>query len=311
MRALMGSARGAVSLLLFSLNTIVWTVPLLVSHLLKLALPFRGWRTAWSRVQNGIGTLWISFNNLNLSVLNPVRWDVRGVEGLSPEDWYLVVANHRSWVDILVLQKVFNGKIPFLKFFLKKELIWVPFLGLAWWSLDFPFLERSTRADKDLETIRRAAEKFKAVPVSIMNFVEGTRFTAEKHEKQRSPYQNLLKPKAGGLTFILSAMGSRLRAILDVTIAYPGGTPTFWQFLRGDVGQIRVRSKALPVDEALLGDYSVDKAFRREFSGWLGAMWAAKDEEMSVLLGGPPDAEAPGGPGSSARAPGVERPDAR
>ena len=291
MRALLGSLRGGLSLLLFSLNTILWTLPLLFSHLLKLLLPVVGWRTFWSRVQNGIGTLWISFNNLNLRVLNPVRWDVQGVAGLPPREWYLVVANHRSWVDILVLQRVFNRKIPFLKFFLKKELLWVPFLGVAWWSLDFPFLERSARADRDLETIREAAEKFKILPVSIMNFVEGTRFTPEKNEKQRSPHRHLLKPKAGGLTFILTAMGERLHAILDVTIAYPGGTPTFWQFLCGEVPEIRVRARAIPVEEALLGDYSTDKSFRREFTKWLGGLWAAKDDLMDGLLGGTPGPE--------------------
>jgi 1-acyl-sn-glycerol-3-phosphate acyltransferase len=288
--------RGSLSLLLFSVNTVVWTLPLLFLHLLKLLIPRRGWRARLGRCQNAIGTAWIAFNNLTLGVLNPVRWDVEGTEGLSRAEWYLVVANHRSWVDILVLQKVFNRRIPFLKFFLKKELFWVPILGLAWWSLDYPFLERSARADKDLETIREAAEKFKIVPVSIMNFVEGTRFTTEKQEKQRSPYRHLLKPKAGGLTFILSAMGQRLHAILDVTIAYPGGTPTFWQFLCGEVREIRVRAKAVPVEKALLGDYSRDKAFRREFANWLAAMWAAKDEEMASLLATSPvpDPQKPG-----------------
>ena len=303
MRTLLVSTRGAFSLFLFSLNTVFWTFPLLFSHLLKLLLPVRGWRTFWSGVQNRIGTIWISFNNLNLRVLNPVRWDVEGVEGLPPHEWYMVIANHRSWVDILVLQRVFNRKIPFLKFFLKKELFWVPFLGVAWWSLDFPFLERSARADKDMETIREAAEKFEILPVSIMNFVEGTRFTAEKQEKQRSPYRHLLKPKAGGLTFILSAMGERLHAILDVTIAYPGGTPTFWQFLCGEVREIRVRARAIPVEEELLGDYSKDKAFRREFTDWLAGLWAAKDQALAGLLGdtqGPVD---PADPDSAARGP--------
>jgi 1-acyl-sn-glycerol-3-phosphate acyltransferase len=301
MSRLIGFLRGSLSLFLFALNTVVWTFPLLFSHLLKLLLPSMGWRTFWSRIQTAIGTLWISFNNLNLAVLNPAGWDVEGVDGLPAEAWYLVVANHRSWVDILVLQRVFNRRIPFLKFFLKKELLWVPFLGVAWWSLDFPFLERSARADKDLETIRDAAEKFKMLPVSIMNFVEGTRFTTEKHEKQRSPYRHLLKPKAGGLTFILSAMGERLHAILDVTIAYPGGTPTFWQFLRGEVREIRVRARAIPVGKELLGDYSKDKGFRREFTTWLAGVWAAKDEELAGLLGCAPRSEDSGDPKLAAR----------
>src|SRR3546814_9530339 len=113
----------------------------------------------------------------------------------------------------------FNRRIPLLKFFLKQELIKVPLLGLAWWALDFPFRKRFTRAEieanpslkgKDLETTRKACEKFKEMPTSVMNFFEGTRFTQAKHDQQQSPYEFLLKPKAGGTAFALSAMDGKL-----------------------------------------------------------------------------------------------------
>jgi 1-acyl-sn-glycerol-3-phosphate acyltransferase len=276
--------RGAFSLFLFSINTIFWTFPLLFLHLIKLILPFKGWRRFWGALQNGIGFFWISFNNLNLRVVNPVRLEVELPDGLSREEWYMVVANHQSWVDIIVLQMIFNGKIPFLKFFLKKQLFWVPFLGLAWWSLDFPFLERSRNAKKDLETIGKAAGKFKLLPVSIMNFAEGTRFRSEKREKQNSPYQHLLKPKAGGLTFLLTAMGGQIPWILDVSIAYPGGIPSYWSFLCGEVEEIRVRVRKVPVEEELLGDFTKDKAFRRAFTNWLNELWLEKDEILGDLL---------------------------
>jgi 1-acyl-sn-glycerol-3-phosphate acyltransferase len=280
-----GPVRGAVSLVLFTLNTIFWILPLLLCHLLKLAVPAVGWRRFWSGIQNSFGTAWIAFNNWNLSLTNPVRWDIHGAEGLDRDQWYLVVANHRSWVDILVLQRVFNRKIPFLKFFLKKELFWVPFLGLAWWSLDYPFLSRSALANKDLEAIQKAAEKFKILPVSVMNFVEGTRFTPGKHEKQRSPYTHLLKPKPGGMTFLLSSMREEVRSVLDVTIAYPQGTPTMWGFLCGECREIRVRVRSIPVEEELVGDFGKDKTFRRSFTAWQKSWWAEKDKELEELLG--------------------------
>lgn len=281
---LFNSLRGAFSLLLFSLNTIFWAFPIVFVQFVKLLIPMGGWRRFWGGFQNGMGILWISFNNLNLRLLNPARWNVELPSDLSDDDWYVVVANHQSWVDILVLQKIFNGRIPFLKFFLKKELFWVPFLGLAWWSLDYPFLERSRSASKDLETIRRAAEKFKVAPVSVMNFVEGTRFQPEKHQKQRSPYAHLLKPKAGGLTSILNFMGDRVPWILDVTIAYPGGAPSLWQFLCGDVEEVRVRVQKIPVTRDLRGDLAQDKAFRRSFLIWLKERWNEKDQVMEELL---------------------------
>jgi len=267
-------------------------------------------------VQDRIGTVWISVNNWNLRVTNPVTWNVgasggergrsvpraeadglpaRGPGGRDPDwdrglrrdRWYLVIANHRSWVDILVLQHVFNRRIPFLKFFLKKELFWVPLLGLAWWALDYPFLKRSASTEQDLEAIRRAAEKFKVRPVSVMNFVEGTRFTDAKRDRQRSPYTHLLKPKPGGMTFILASMKEELQSILDVTIAYSGGTPTFWQFLCGRTRQVRVRVREIPVEDWMAGDFGKDKAFRRRFMAWQKGLWEEKDGEMASLHGVP------------------------
>ena len=159
---------------------------------------------------------WIGTNNAIFRLMGSLPLDTRGLEGLSTREWYLVLSNHRSWVDILVLQAVFNRRIPFLKFFLKQQLIWVPFLGLAWWALDFPFMRRYTAAylekhpehrGKDLEVTRRACEKFRLIPTSVMNFVEGTRFTPAKHAAFKSPYRNLLPTRAGGTSFVLSVDG--------------------------------------------------------------------------------------------------------
>lgn len=279
-----GVLRGALSLLFFTANTVVWILPLLLAHLLKLLVPGRGWRRWWSRLQNGIATVWASVNNWHQTLTNPIRWDVEGLEDLPQDRWYVVVANHQSWADILVLQRIFNRRIPFLKFFLKRELFWVPLLGLAWWSLDYPFLKRSASARKDLETIRDSAAKFKLTPVSVMNFVEGTRFTPEKHSGQASPYRHLLKPKVGGLAYILDAMRDEIDAILDVTIVYRQGDSNFWDFLCGRIGEVRVRVERVPVTPEMLGDFAGDKAFRRRFLTWLRELWGRKDRRIEALL---------------------------
>jgi 1-acyl-sn-glycerol-3-phosphate acyltransferase len=280
-----GIVRGVLSSTLILINTVVCTVPILLVQLIKLPLPVAVWRRFWSEVQSGIGTLWVTINNLNAALLIPVRWDVQGVEGLSTDKWYMLVANHQSRVDIPVLQKVFNRKTPFLKFLLKKELFRVPVFGLAWWSLDYAFLERSGNRTKDMETIGKAAAKFKIAPTCVVNFVEGTRFTPEKREKQRSPHEFLLKPKPGGMTFLLSALGERLDAILNVTIVYPDRPPGLWELLCGKVDLVRVRVETISVTEELLGDYAGDKTFRRDFHRWLNQLWAEKDQQMASLVG--------------------------
>ncbi len=208
---------------------------------------------------------------------------------------YLVFANHQSWVDIPILQKVFNRRIPLLRFFLKSQLFWIPLLGLAWWALDFPFMKRYTRdqvakrpelAGRDIAATRRACDKFRSIPVAVMNFVEGTRFSNAKHGAQNSPYRFLLRPKAGGVAFVLDAMGEGLQSILDVTLVYPGGRPTFTDLMADRVGAVHVdvRKRAIPVEFAG-GDYQGDAAFRERFQVWMNAIWAEKDATIERLIG--------------------------
>jgi len=277
---------GVISFFLLMINTIAWCVPLVAVTILKLIVPLRPWRKLCGRVLDVIATSWIRVNNFNIALTRRMKWDVTGVDLLKNDDWYLVLANHQSWVDILVLQKVFSGKIPFLKFFLKKELIYVPLLGIAWWALDFPFMKRYSKAflkknpqlkGRDIEITKRACAKFRHIPVSIMNFVEGTRFNPQKSLKQKSPYNNLLLPKAGGIAYVLEAMGSMLHKVVDVTIHYPRGVTGLWGFLCGRVPVVKVSVEVLPVTDDIIGDYAGDHAFRESFQTWLREMWERKD----------------------------------
>jgi len=221
---------------------------------------------------------------------------VQGVAELPYQGWYLVNCNHQSWVDIFVLQHVMNRRIPMLKFFLKQQLIYVPVIGLAWWALDFPFMRRHGKAAlrknpdlrrQDRETTRRACQKFARVPTSVMNFAEGTRFTPAKHQAQGAPYRHLLKPKAGALALALNAMGEQFHSLVDVTIVYPDGAPTFWQFLCGRMPRVMVRARQLPIPhEFCNGDYEGDVEFRGSFHRWLETLWEEKDEQIDALLRG-------------------------
>lgn len=275
---------------LIALNTVFHATPLLLLALIKFVLPIAGFRRFISRVLVLIAESWIAVNSRLMQTLGGTEIRVQGLEGLQRRGWYLVICNHQSWVDIPVLQQVFNRRIPFLKFFLKSQLIWVPVLGLAWWALDFPFMKRYSREQlekhpewrgKDVEATRKACEKYRDLPVSVMNFVEGTRLTEAKHDRQRSPYRNLLHPRAGGIAFVLDAMGDMLNAIVDVTLSYPNGRPGVLDLLAGRVRRVDVTVKAIPIPAELLGgDYENDEAFRRDFQDWLNRLWVAKDQNL-------------------------------
>jgi 1-acyl-sn-glycerol-3-phosphate acyltransferase len=251
-------------------------------------------RLAIDPVLLSIAEAWIWGNSAWMGLTQRTTWDVQGIEGLDPHSWYMVNSNHQSWVDILVLQHLLNRRIPLLKFFLKQQLIWVPVMGLAWWALEFPFMRRHTEEylkkhpemrGKDQETTRKACAKYALIPTSVMNFLEGTRFTRAKHAKQQSPYQHLLKPKAGGMALALNAMGTKFQAILDVTIVYPDGAPTFTDFLLGKLRRVIVRVRSLPIPQHLMhGDYAQDPAFREAFSQWVQQLWREKDAQISALL---------------------------
>ena len=290
---LLAGIRIAFAASLVGLNTVLHCLPLFAVAMLKL-IPGAAWRRAVSAVLVVMAESWIRVNGWVFASMANTEWQIEGLQDLHRDRSYLVICNHQSWVDIPVLQKVLTQRIPFLRFFLKRELIWVPFLGLAWWALDFPFMTRSSRAEleknpslrgKDRDTTRRACEKFRQLPVSVMNFVEGTRFTPAKHARQNSPFPHLLKPKAGGVAFVLDAMGDVLSGVVDVTIAYSGGRPTLADLLAGRVKQIYVSIRIRPLPSELLnGDYDNDIDHRRRSQAWVQQLWEQKNADLERLL---------------------------
>jgi len=276
---------GLVALLLLAGNTLVWCSALFLLALLKLLLPVARLRAPIDHALNWVATQWISGNCAWMRLTQRTRWDVDGTPTLSPRRWYLVTCNHQSWVDIFVLQRVFNRRIPLLKFFLKQELFYVPVMGLAWWALDFPFMKRrSTRGRADVETGRRACERFARVPTSVMNFVEGTRMTPGKRARQRSPYRHLLKPKTGALAASLESLGGKFAAALDVTIVYPGGVPSFWDFLRGRIPEIVVRYREVALPAGVAGGPASPGETRDRLAAWVSGVWASKDALIEDIL---------------------------
>ncbi len=258
---------------------------LLPLALVKFVLPLRPVRRVIDAVLNAIAESWIGVNKFWMNAVGHTRWRVEGVDGLRYRGWYLVSCNHQSWVDILVLQWVFNRKIPLLKFFLKHELLYVPLMGLAWWALDFPFMKRrgGSSAQKDLETARKACEKFKVIPTSVISFMEGTRMTPAKHAQQQSPYRHLLKPKTGGVGMALETMGELFDCMLDVTIVYPGGVPTFMDLMTGRIDEVVVQVQQRPIPKELLVDAQGRAADRATLQRWINGLWAEKDAEIARI----------------------------
>lgn len=280
--------------LLFAANTLLHVPLLLAVALVKALLPLRSVRSACNPLLTGISASWIGLNTAMIGLMTHTRYSVTTDANLRSDGHYLVLANHQTWVDIPVLQALFNRKIPLLRFFLKQQLFWVPLLGLAWWALDFPFMKRYSReklarrpelAGRDIAATQRACAKFRHIPVSMMNFAEGTRYTAAKHAAQASPFPHLLSPKAGGIAFVLNAMGDALHSILDVTLVYPNGRPSLVDLFADRVGEVRVHVRELSIPTELHGgDYQNDPQFRARAQRWINDLWTEKEVIFRRLL---------------------------
>lgn len=282
-----------VTVALVVVNSAFCSIAICLLALIKMITPTENAKRLVSLSANQLMWLWATLNSLILTLFSRIEWQIEGVEQLDKSSWYLMISNHQSWSDIVVLCCVFKDKIPMPKFFLKQQLLYVPFVGMACWALDMPFMKRYSREylirhphlkGKDLETTRRSCEKFKFTPTTVVNYVEGTRFTKEKQHQSRGKYQHLLPPKSGGIAYTLATMGEQFDAILDVTIAYPENrTSPFSDLLMGKMKRIVVKVNVLPVDQSVKGDYFNDKPYKRAFQQWLSERWQEKDGELEKL----------------------------
>ena len=282
----MNTIRGVVVSLLLFLNLVMWGVPVLLCGILKLIT--RGeLRRRVTLIAAWHGERYVGGNDVILDALLPTRWNVHAVEGLDRDGHYMIFSNHRSWTDILVIFRVFHMRTALVRFFLKAELIWFPIVGQASWALDFPFMRRYSaeylakhpeKRGQDLETTRRACRRYRRVPVAILNFLEGTRYTADKHDEQRSPYEHLLRPRVGGAGFVLASLGDQLDGVIDTTIAYSHADATIWDFVCGRIREVTVHMRELDVPPEFYSTAIVEPGPARErFRTWIEGTWAEKD----------------------------------
>ena len=291
--------QGAVVILLVSFSTVILTTVIFILSLFKFIAPYGRPRDTMTQWLSSLGELWVSINKCMVWPYRDMEWDVRMPEGISHKGRYLISCNHQSGVDILALQHCLNRRVPFGRYLLKQQLIWVPVLGVAWWALDMAFLRRYSKQEllknpslrgKDLENAARACEKLKHIPVSMMTFPEGTRFSESKRVSQNSPYKHLLRPRYGGVGQVLYSFDDALDCLIDVTIIYPNGTPSVWQYVSGQVKKISVHIELRPIDDNLRGqDFRENPIAKGHLKSWMGRIWEEKEVLISHTLNSDPD----------------------
>lgn len=288
LRSLFISIRGGISIFLYAANLLIHAAIILCVTPIVLLTPMRSWRHAIQKYF--LQKTPASFAYLNYCIMQisaPNHLAISGVGELKKGSWYVMISNHRSWLDILVLGSSFYDKIPPLKFFMKKELLWqLPLAGVACYVLGYPFMSRHSHAEirknpslkgKDTETTKKACQRLRLFPSTLINFLEGTRYTKSKSERQESPFKHILKPHAGGVAVAIQELHDVLSGIVNVTIYYPKKTPSVWDFACGRFEKISVHYELLPITPDLIGNYYNDRVFRTHMQQYLNDVWQRKD----------------------------------
>ena len=281
---------GILSSLILVTNTLILAVLMIPLGVIKFLLPLKTLRASFTKIIIKIGELWISVNSSWVIHLHKPHIEIKGKENLKGNSWFLSTSNHQSAADIFIVQYITNKKIPMLKFFIKYELIYVPVIGICWWALDMPFLKRYTQKQikknpklkgRDYKKMKKSLEHYSLHPVSIFSYAEGTRFTKKKHSLQKSEYVNLLKPKEGGLAIALSNV-NKIKELVDITIIYDSDNMGFWNYLCGNIKNIKVFISKIEIPSKYLTENLItSEELRSDFKLWLNNVWKDKDVLIS------------------------------
>ena len=193
-----------------------------------------------------------------------IKLEVKGEIPSHPSP--IVIVNHQSWFDIPIVQEIISASGPRLSFLVKRSLVWVPVIGWICLLLGFPRLRRTgSPQDRalDLNAVSQAAEQGVAARHALLIFAEGTRFTPKKRSDQNSPFDHLLRPRAGGFAAACQIFPEGT-PIIDLSIYYDGGSH-FWRCLGG-------ATKVICVD---VSTHSLDQTMSAE--AFLNERWQAKD----------------------------------
>ena len=158
-------------------------------------------------------------------------------------------------------------------------------------SYFMPFMKRYSKSfiekyphlkGKDIESTKKSCQQYKHTPTTIINFVEGTRFTKEKKQEH---FNYILPPKAGGIAFTLAAMGPQFDKILNMTLIYPDNRGHVMKdMLSGNLQRIVVNVEQIEISDDVIGDYYTDGKFKSSFREWLNEQWKNKDLLISTVL---------------------------
>ena len=283
---------GFFTFILIFVELIIGFGTLTLVNIPRAVFPFQSLKIKLSKVSNTIGEYTVYGLKIIMKIMHKDSMQVFDDNEFNKNTWYMAISNHQSWADIFILLVAAHKRIPLLKFFMKKELAWIPFIFLANKTLNMPFVNRHSKKQleknpnlrfKDYENTLKACKRFQRSPSTIFSYAEGTRNNPEKHKAQNSPYKNLLIPRIGGIATALSAMPN-IDVLVDYSVIYRSNKRSAWAFLKGDMRDVKVLVRKYNIPENLKNkNYSTDEEYRKNFKIWIENIWEDKDKEIEKL----------------------------
>ena len=292
MKNIASSVVGLITFLLILVELIIGFGTLALVNIPRGIIPLKIFKIHLAKVSNVIGDLTVYGLKLIMLLMHGNNISVINNQEFDKNEWYMAMSNHQSWADIFILLVAANYKLPLLKFFMKRELWWIPFVFLANKTLNMPFVNRHSKKEieqnpslrnQDYKNTLKSCKRFLRTPSTIFSYAEGTRFTDEKHNQQGSPYNNLLSPKIGGMATALSAMPN-INTLVDYTVVYKSKKRDAWSFAKGDMKHVKVLVTKYKIPDNLKNrNYANDKDYRDEFKNWIESIWTEKDKKIEEL----------------------------
>ena len=283
---------GFITLILIIIELTIGFGTLAIVNAPRAVFPFKSLKIKLAKISNSIGEYTVYGLKIIMKIMHRDSMQVFDNNEFDKNAWYMAISNHQSWADIFILLVAAHKRIPLLKFFMKKELAWIPFIFLANKTLNMPFVNRYSKKEleknpnlrnKDYENTLKACKRFLRSPSTIFSYAEGTRNDAAKHKAQNSPYKNLLIPRIGGIATALSAMPN-INVLVDYSVVYKSKKRGAWSFLKGDMKDVKVLVRKYDIPENLKNkNYSTDAEYRENFKNWIEAIWIEKDQEIERL----------------------------
>lgn len=256
----------AVSLSAITLNLVLACIPLGFAVLLRALGPGNRLKRSATIAVEQVYRYAVSFNSWWITRVLGIRLTVVDGDGIPGTRQCIVLSNHRTWFDILLIHAVVTRPGPIIHFLIKEELIYVPVVGWICLMLGFPRLKRGKTEggrDQDFRSIETASATIANESAALLNFAEGTRFNGEKRKRLDSAFDHLLNPRTGGMRIMMETLPDV--PILDLTLIYPSEGADFWTCLSGQIKEIEVHV-------GYTNTASID-----DVRTWLYERWAEKD----------------------------------